>query len=64
MQKHSPAARRFVLVSAALAVLAAFAASVPAQETSVSASFANNGREAVPINVLVGQSPRRAHQSK
>ncbi|MEJ7576330.1 MAG: type II and III secretion system protein family protein [Pyrinomonadaceae bacterium] len=56
MQKHSPAARRFVNVFVALGFIAVFATSVSAQETSVSASFASNGREAIPINVLVGQS--------
>lgn len=56
MQNNSPAARHFAFISVALAFIALFATSVPAQETSVSASFSSNGREAIPINVLVGQS--------
>src|ERR1051325_4655959 len=54
MQSRSPFSRRVSLLLASLITL--FANSIPnAQETSYKASFGQN-KEAVPVNVLVGQS--------
>ena len=54
MQTRTPVARLVHLLSAAMIVVT-IALSAHAQETSYNASFARN-KEAVPVNVLVGQS--------
>lgn len=54
MQTRYPIARLIILLCAAMMISAA-TLSVRAQETSYSASFERN-KEAVPVNVLVGQS--------
>lgn len=54
MQTRSPFARIATLLCAAM-IAVTLVSSVHAQETSYSASFSNN-KEAIPVNVLVGQS--------
>jgi pilus assembly protein CpaC len=55
MQSRSPISRRVTLLLAALITI--FANSISnAQETSYKASFSQNNKEAIPVNVLVGQS--------
>lgn len=55
MQTRTPIARLVGLLSAAMIFVAVAALAAHAQETSYNASFARN-KEAIPINVLVGQS--------
>src|SRR5438876_5001979 len=52
---HTRSSMRFVAIASALLALVAIVPATLAQETSYKASFTNN-KEAVPINVLVGQS--------
>ena len=47
---------RFVLLLLAAVVALGFASATRAQETTYDASFSNAAKEAIPINVLVGQS--------
>jgi pilus assembly protein CpaC len=54
MQTRNPIARLVTLLCAAM-IASAFALNAHAQESSYSASF-ERGKEAVPVNVLVGQS--------
>src|SRR5215210_7355621 len=54
MQTCSPIARIATLLCAAM-IAVILVSAVHAQETSYSASFSNN-KEAIPVNVLVGQS--------
>ncbi|MBA3806460.1 MAG: type II and III secretion system protein family protein [Acidobacteria bacterium] len=54
MQTRSPIARIATLLCAAM-IAVTLVSAVHAQETSYSASFSNN-KEAIPVNVLVGQS--------
>lgn len=54
MQTRSPIARIATLLCAAM-IAVTLVSNVHAQETSYSASFSNN-KEAIPVNVLVGQS--------
>jgi pilus assembly protein CpaC len=54
MQTRSPIARIVTLLCAAM-IVSTLALTARAQETSYSASFSNN-KEAIPVNVLVGQS--------
>jgi Flp pilus assembly secretin CpaC len=54
MQTRNPIARLVTLLCAAI-IASAFALNVHAQDSSYSASF-DRAKEAVPINVLVGQS--------
>ncbi|HEX8474752.1 MAG TPA: type II and III secretion system protein family protein [Pyrinomonadaceae bacterium] len=51
-----PLITRFVVLACAAAMLFATAPATQAQETSVSAAFSGQSKEATPINVLVGQS--------
>src|SRR5229473_2158085 len=52
---HTRSSMRFVAIASALLALVTVVPAALAQETSYKASFKNN-KEAVPINVLVGQS--------
>ena len=52
---HTRSSMRFAAIASALLALVAIVPAALAQETSYKASFKNN-KEAVPINVLVGQS--------
>ena len=54
MQSRSPISRRVSLVLASLITIFAYSV-IQAQETSYKASFSQN-KDAVPVNVLVGQS--------
>ena len=54
MQSHSLI--RYYILAAVTVLLCAFPIALSAQELSTNASFATGAKEAIPVNVLVGQS--------